>query len=114
MLQVSHPSRCLPISNVWFPVRVGLLLLLLGNLTMISCADLPVLPCFVELPMYDPLGNRLTLDVVRVIATVFAEKDDLLQSKGSHRMVWKDNKLHFSKGIPITGIDIAVDGGKDK
>ncbi len=94
-----------------FPCRLSLLL---GALTALSCGAAPVLPCFVELPMYDPLGKRLSFNVVRVIATMPAETGDLLQSTGPHRMIWKDNRLRYAKGIPITGISITVDGGKDE
>jgi hypothetical protein len=82
-------------------------------LTALSCAGAPPLPCFVELPIYDAQGNRITLEVVKVTAIEPPEKGDLLRSNGPHRMVWKDNRLYFAQGIAVTGIEVTLDGGRD-
>ena len=71
------------------------------------------LPCFVDLPLYDAQGNRLAFAVVKVTALEPPEKGDLLKSSGPHRMVWKDNRLYFSQGIPVTGLELTLDGGRD-
>src|SRR5579872_2872723 len=93
--------------------KAELLFLLLGTLTALSYAGSPALPCFVELPIYDAEGNRLNLEVIKVTAIEPAEKDDLLRSHGRSQMVWKDNRLYFAQGIPVTGIEVTVEGGKD-
>jgi len=92
---------------------VGTMLGVMTIFTRLLFAASSTLPCFVELPLYDAQGNRLAFEVVNVRALELPEKGDLLKSRGPHRMVWKDNRLYFSQGIPITGLELTLDGGRD-
>jgi hypothetical protein len=92
----------------------GYSVLMLGALNALSCASPPALPCFVELPIYDATGNRLSLDVVKVTAVEPPEEGDLLRSNGRNHMVWKDNRLYFAQRSHTTGIELTVRGGNDE
>ncbi|MEW5979096.1 MAG: hypothetical protein AB1898_25150 [Acidobacteriota bacterium] len=94
--------------------RHGIMMALLTMLQAISaCAADPQLPCFIEVPVYDPHGVRLPFEIIAVNPAYGDTKVDLLKdTRTRHELSTRGDHLFFAESVLRRSLNITLSDDK--